>query len=178
MAGGRGAGSVLLRPEGPTLGVVIPTLNAAPTLGRCLRALQGEAGGRLEIVVSDGGSSDRTLAVAEASGVRTVQGPPGRGTQLAAGAAATRAGWLLFLHADTILQPGWRAAAGRFISSPENAHRAAYFRFALDDPQPAGRRLERLVALRRRVLGLPYGDQGCCWPARSTSASAATGRCR
>ena len=34
------------------------------------------------------------------------------------------------------------------------------FRFALDDDSRAARRLETLVALRVRLFGLPYGDQG------------------
>ncbi|MEO5375143.1 MAG: glycosyl transferase family 2, partial [Alphaproteobacteria bacterium] len=67
---------------------------------------------------------------------------------------------LLFLHADTRLAPGWAAAAAAFMAEPANAARAAAFRFALDDEAPAARRLERLVAWRCRVLGLPYGDQG------------------
>src|SRR5262249_27472459 len=37
---------------------------------------------------------------------------------------------------------------------------AGYFRFTLDDPGAAAHRLERRVAWRCRVLGLPYGDQG------------------
>src|SRR5439155_10555591 len=40
------------------------------------------------------------------------------------------------------------------------ADRAGYFDFALDDPGPAARRLERIVAWRCRALALPYGDQG------------------
>ncbi|WP_456304532.1 glycosyl transferase family 2, partial [Caldovatus sediminis] len=66
----------------------------------------------------------------------------------------------LFLHADTALAPGWTAAVAGFVADPANAGRAAYFRFALDDPGPQARRLERLVAWRCRVLALPYGDQG------------------
>jgi hypothetical protein len=38
--------------------------------------------------------------------------------------------------------------------------RAGYFRFALDDPSAAARRLERFVAWRCRTFALPYGDQG------------------
>ena len=41
-----------------------------------------------------------------------------------------------------------------------NPDKAGYFRFALDSPDPRARRLERMVAWRCRVLGLPYGDQG------------------
>jgi hypothetical protein len=47
-----------------------------------------------------------------------------------------------------------------FVGDPANPERAGYFRFALDDPGPAARRLERVVAWRCKRLGLPYGDQG------------------
>jgi len=139
------------------LSIVIPTLNAAATLPATLACL-GERSADSEIVVSDGFSSDRTLAVAQEAGVRVVESPRGRGMQLAAGAAGARGDWLLFLHADTRLAPGWAVAAERFCSA--SASRAAYFRFTLDDDTSAARRLERLVAWRCRRLGLPYGDQG------------------
>ena len=61
--------------------------------------------------------------------------------------------WLLLLHADTRLPPGWR----RVLLDPT---RAGYFRFALDSDDPRARRLERLVTWRCRALALPYGDQG------------------
>ncbi len=84
----------------------------------------------------------------------------GRGTQLAAGAAAACGDWLLFLHADCRLAPGWKAAVAAFIAEPGAVGRAGYFAFALDDRSPAARWLERIVAWRCRLLGLPYGDQG------------------
>ena len=86
-----------------------------------------------------------------------VRGPVGRGAQLANGAAAARGEWLLFLHADTRLGSGWEAALALAMRDDT---RAAYFRFRLDDAALAARRLERAVAWRCRVLGLPYGDQG------------------
>ncbi|MBY0337657.1 MAG: glycosyltransferase [Acetobacteraceae bacterium] len=91
-------------------------------------------------------------------GAVVVHGPPGRGTQLRAGAAAATGDWLLFLHGDTRLAPGWLEAARAHMAGPWD--RAAYFRFALDDALPQARRLERAVAWRCRWLGLPYGDQG------------------
>lgn len=141
------------------LSIVVPTLDAKPHLERALAAVAGE---RLvgEVIVADGGSSDGTPETARRLGMRVIEAPRGRGPQLAAGARAAAGDWLLFLHADTLLAAGWSAAAAAFISDPSNAERAAVFRFALDDSRPAARRLERVVAWRTRVFGLPYGDQG------------------
>jgi rSAM/selenodomain-associated transferase 2 len=138
------------------LSIVIPTLNAAATLPATL-ASRGELPDAQRIVV-DGGSTDATVACARALGAETVAAPRGRGGQLAAGARAARGAWLLFLHADTVLAPGWRAPVETVMAG--DADRAGYFRFVLDDADPAARRLERRVAWRCRVLGLPYGDQG------------------
>lgn len=143
-----------------SLSVVIPTLDAAGTLPATFAAL-GEARELiLEIVVADCGSTDGTAAIAAAAGARVIEAPRGRGSQLAAGAAAAKGEWLCFLHADTRPEPGWRTAVERFIGDPAHRERAAYFAYRLDDPAPAARRLERIVAWRSRVLGLPYGDQG------------------
>lgn len=139
------------------LAALIPTLNAASGLGRTLEALRGQVA---EIIVSDGGSTDATPAIAAAAGARLLAASRGRGSQIAAGTAAATAPWLLVIHADTIPGPGWAEAAAAFMADPANAERAAHFRFALDDASPAARRLERAVAWRCRTLGLPYGDQG------------------
>ncbi|MDO9710983.1 TIGR04283 family arsenosugar biosynthesis glycosyltransferase [Paracraurococcus lichenis] len=141
--------------QSPT--IVIPTLNAAAGLAATLAAC-AEAGA--EILVADAGSTDGTAAIARAAGARLVQAPHGRGMQLAAGAAEARGDWLFFLHADTRPASGWSAAARAFMAGPGNRGRAAHFAFALDDPSPEARRLERLVAWRCRALALPYGDQG------------------
>lgn len=137
------------------LSVVIPTLDAARTLPATLASLGGAAD---EIVIADGGSGDATIACAETLGARVVTCPRGRGGQIAAGVAASRGDWLLLLHADTRLGPGWKAVARRFMA--DDAGRAGYFRLALDSAHRRARRLERLVAWRCRVLALPYGDQG------------------
>jgi rSAM/selenodomain-associated transferase 2 len=141
----------------PAISAVVPTLNEAVRLPATLAALSGGVG---EVVVVDGGSVDGTASVAARAGARVVSAEPGRGGQLAAGADAATGEWLLFLHADTVLDPQWRAEAAAFTADPGNASRAAYFAFALDDLSPAARRIERAVAWRCRFLGMPYGDQG------------------
>jgi rSAM/selenodomain-associated transferase 2 len=136
------------------LSVVIPALNAEASLAATLTSA-AEAD---EVIVADGGSADATVTIAASAAARVVAAPRGRGTQLAAGAAAATGDWLLFLHADTVLPQGWRAVADGFAA--RHPDRAAYFRLRLDDAAPAARRIERAAAWRARVLGLPYGDQG------------------
>ena len=136
------------------LSVVIPTLNAARTLPGTLDAL----GPVSEIVVADAASIDSTVSVAARYGARVLQASRGRGSQIAAGIATATQDWLLVLHADTRLQPGWRTAADEHMRA--HPTQAAYFRFALDSDDLRARRLERMVAWRCRVLALPYGDQG------------------
>lgn len=139
----------------PSLAVVIPTLNAATTLPATLKSLAGA-----RVIVSDGGSVDETMSVAKGLGAEILISTQGRGAQLAAGAETASTEWLLFLHADTVLAKGWTEEVAEFCADPQNRQRAAVFRFVLADNAPAARRLERIVAWRTRVLGLPYGDQG------------------
>lgn len=144
------------------LSVVIPVLDGAALLPSCIAALdEGRRCGLVgEVLVVDGGSHDGTTEIAVRLGTQLLSAPRGRGTQLAAGGAAATGDWLLFLHADTRLAPSWSAEVARFVADPANDERAGYFRLQLDDAAPAARRLERIVALRSRWLGLPYGDQG------------------
>ncbi len=137
--------------------VVIPVLNASATVEAVVASVRPWA---QEIIVVDGGSGDGTVNVAERAGARVVSSGPGRGLQLATGAGEASRDWLLFLHGDTVLEKGWVEQVSHFIGTPDNRSRAAAFRLVLDDGARAARRLERIVAWRCRVFGLPYGDQG------------------
>ncbi len=138
------------------LGIVMPTLDEAPAIRRNLpRAL---AAADL-VVVSDGGSTDGTAALAAELGAEVVCGPPGRGGQLERGARAALAAGadlLLFLHADTVLPPGGAAALRAAVAA--GAEGGAFLvRF---DSERASMRLgTHLVNLRTRWLRLPLGDQ-------------------
>jgi rSAM/selenodomain-associated transferase 2 len=136
------------------LSVVIPTLNSEAHLGACLDAARDAD----ELVVVDGGSSDYTIEVAERRGAKLLCAATGRGHQLSAGADAADGDRLLFLHSDTMLADGWRDAVDAHIAAVPEA--AACFRFRLDSPAWQARLIERGVAARVRMLGLPYGDQG------------------
>lgn len=139
------------------LSIVIPTLNAADHLRVTLASLMEgiEAGILRELIISDGGSQDDTCQIAEAAGAIVVTGGAGRGGQLQRGAEAAGGVWMLFLHADTQLSPGWAQVVAEHLETDG----AGYFRLAF----AATGFMPRLVAtganLRSR-FGLPYGDQG------------------
>ena len=112
-----------------------------------------DAGLIAELIITDGGSTDATLVLADAWGAHSVEGSASRGGQLRRGVDVARAEWFLVLHADTCLAPGW--------TEPVVAHlgqgTAAYFKLAFDR---GGRMVAAWATLRARVFGLPYGDQG------------------
>jgi rSAM/selenodomain-associated transferase 2 len=139
--------------DSPSIAVVIPTLNEEEALGRHLPRVLGAAD---EVVVSDGGSSDGTVALAREAGALVVSGGRGRGLQLNAGAAATAAAGLVFLHADTLLP-----ASG--IQSVRNALRRGFvgggFLVHFDSKKTVYGLGSRLVNLRTRWTSAPLGDQ-------------------
>ena len=142
----------------PVLAGVVPTLDEATRLPGLLADL-GHLRIPWELVVSDGGSTDGTVDLARQGGARLVTAPPGRASQLMAGARATAAPWLLFLHADSRVPTDAVGALEDFLASA-GEDEAAYFEFALAGDGRFWRFLERGQRLRERALGLVYGDQG------------------
>lgn len=145
------------------LSIVIPTLNAESSLPATLLALmEGLSSGVIrEVVVSDGGSSDATRKIAEDAGARFVTGPASRGGQLRRGAEAAEGKWLLFLHADTVLSPGWSRIAEAHFETGQ----AGYGQLRFAGGGGAGQIVSRWANLRSRLFGLPYGDQSLLIPA-------------
>lgn len=95
------------------LSVVIPVRNEAARLPQLLADLAVAPSSLLrEVWVVDGGSGDLSPALARLGGARLLQAGGGRGGQLRHGAAVACAGsdddaWILLLHADLRLPPGW-----------------------------------------------------------------------
>ncbi|MEM6408080.1 MAG: TIGR04283 family arsenosugar biosynthesis glycosyltransferase [Pseudomonadota bacterium] len=141
------------------LSIIIPSLNAASSLPATLDTLlPGVAVGFIrEVVVSDGGSTDATRQIADDAGCEIITGTPGRGAQLARGAAAARGEWVLFLHADTHLPEAWVGAVVQHMSSSQDA---AVFELSFRARGMMPAMVAGWANLRTRVFGLPYGDQG------------------
>jgi len=98
--------------------VVIPMLNEAAALPRMLRCLRVLHPAPAEIIVVDGGSTDDSVAIAAAAGLRVITAPRGRGAQINAGAAAASAPLICVLHADTILPDDAIAVIAATMADP------------------------------------------------------------
>jgi rSAM/selenodomain-associated transferase 2 len=144
------------------ISVVIPTLNAEARLPSCLESLVAAnmSGLVREVVIADGGSTDDTLKIADAAGAAIVEGSPGRGAQLKRGAEAAKKGrWLLFLHADTVLDATWAQEAEPIVQSAESEG-AYVFTLQFDARGFAPRLVAAGAMIRTRLFASPYGDQG------------------
>lgn len=100
-----------------TLSVIVICLNEERHLARCLSALTRLDHGSLEveIVVVDGGSTDRSRAIARSWGTRVIDSPPGIPVQRNAGARAARGDVLAYVDADVEVCDGWFAAIERYF---------------------------------------------------------------
>ncbi len=137
-----------------TISVVIPTLDEA---SRILRAVESVVAPEVEVIVVDGGSRDETCRLARGAGARVLESKRGRARQLRLGGQESSGNIVLFLHADTELEPGWQEGVRKALSDPQCAGGAFAFRFA-----ERGRRerwIEWGVAIRLAIFRLPYGDQ-------------------
>jgi rSAM/selenodomain-associated transferase 2 len=134
--------------------VIIPTLNEARALGSTLDALAALPG-PLELIVVDGGSFDRTTAIARARRVRVLLANRGRGQQLHVGACAARGDVLWFVHADTHPPPAATAAIRQALDNA--AVVGGNFAVSFDGTGRPARFMTWLYP-RLRKLGLCYGD--------------------
>lgn len=142
------------------ISVIIPTLDNARHLPRALAPLvDGMADGLVrEVIVSDGGSRDETLEIADAAGCTMISGEPGRAKQLLNGIARAKGKWLMMLHPQTALARGWTDEVTLFLQFSEARKRAATFKLAFDDKSARGTLF--WARLRANVMKLPRGDQG------------------
>jgi glycosyltransferase involved in cell wall biosynthesis len=86
-----------------SVAIVIPTYNEALSLPDLLGDLADQRGIGLQVIVSDGGSTDLTCEVASGRSTVIQNHRPCRAEQLNLGAGHAKEEWILFLHADSRL---------------------------------------------------------------------------
>ena len=136
--------------------IIVPTLNEEAHIVETVRSLQ-RLPGQKEIIVVDGDSSDRTVRLALAQGVRVVRAPRGRGLQMHVGALESRGDVLWFVHADTT--PPSPALEHIRKSLEMKSTVGGNFSLLFDGPSRAARQLTAIYPLLR-IFGLCYGDSG------------------
>ncbi|WP_261401547.1 glycosyltransferase [Chenggangzhangella methanolivorans] len=145
---------------------MIPTRNDEARLVPTLAALvPGAADGLVrDVVVTDAGSTDATVEIADLAGCDVMQGRPDRGSRLDAAARAAKGPWLLFLEPGVVLDESWRHEARQFADAlertGETGRRAATFSFGQDGFGRQARMAEVSAALSRLLTGLPRPEQG------------------
>ncbi len=154
-----------LRETFEMISIIVPTLNESGNIRRCIECIKAE-GDDSEIIVCDGGSSDKTVEIAkEYDGTTVIETSKGRGVQMNKGAEAATGDVLLFLHADTTLETGWRKSVIEALHKPQVS--AGAFTLKIDNGAVRYRLIEFWVKLRCALFNLPYGDQ-CIFVRRST----------
>lgn len=138
-----------------TIAAIVPVLNDTGPLTHCLADL-AVAQEAIEIHVVDGEDDPEARALCASRGAHYHRSPPGRAHQLNLGAAATKADWLWFLHADTRISSASINAILEHAAQEQPSW--GCFRHKIDHGSVALRVIERSANLRAR-LGLPYGDQ-------------------
>ena len=109
-----------------------------------------------ELLVADGGSSDRTIEIS-ARYAHVVQAERGRALQMNAAARLASGDVLLFLHADTRLPANSLAVVRKAMADPVVA--GGNFDIRYDGKDWAARAFTSINRWRRRC-GVFYGDSG------------------
>ncbi|WP_245749965.1 TIGR04283 family arsenosugar biosynthesis glycosyltransferase [Marinobacter zhejiangensis] len=136
--------------------VVMPVWREEASIEVALTALQALREQGHEVIVVDGGSDDRTVALATPLCDRLVVSAPGRALQMNAGAGCAQGEVLLFLHADTRLPPSVIPHLEKIRSG-----RRVWGRFdvRLSGQRSMFRVISGFMNLRSRLTGIATGDQ-------------------
>jgi rSAM/selenodomain-associated transferase 2 len=138
------------------ISVIIPALNEEDNIGETISGLKLEKND--ELIVVDGGSDDRTAAIAREFTEKVFVTEKGRGHQLRYGAGKASGEILLFLHADCILSNNAFSLIREVVSNEKNSIGA--FDLGIDHPSFCFRVIEFGANLRSWATRIPYGDQG------------------
>lgn len=133
----------------------MPVLNESAQLLVKLQALQPlrEVG---ELIVVDAGSDDDSANIAAAWVDQLLQSPPGRATQMNAGAQQAQADVLLFLHADTLLPEN---ALQQILHAVANGFDWGRFDVRFDQTKFVFKIIALMMNWRSRLTGIATGDQ-------------------
>lgn len=134
--------------------IIIPSLNESTGIGQTLdNVFTTTDSTEIEVLVSDGGSTDGTLDIARQHPVTVLCGASGRAAQMNRAAQQARGDWLIFLHADTTLPDNWMP------SITQSGSQWGRFNVRLSGSQWLLRVVETSMNLRSCLTSVATGDQ-------------------
>ena len=136
--------------------IIVPTLNEELVLGNTLTQIQQRS--PHELIVSDGGSNDYTCRIADRFSHRVITGSAGRALQMNAGANEATGDLLLFLHADSRIEPESYRKMLECMENPKWIGGA--FTLCIESGKWSLKLIALLANIRSKYFGLAYGDQG------------------
>lgn len=127
--------------DAPFFSVVMPVYNREAYLEEAMRSVLSQGFGDFELIVSDDGSTDRSLQIAESfkdPRVRVLRGHHGGGASARnRGLAAARGEFIVWIDSDDIQEPGALATLRKAIHDTPDADVFYGDLIAFDDGNPA-----------------------------------------
>ena len=139
----------------PIISIIIPTFNEEKIIENTLKKLPFSQ--YIEIIIADGGSTDKTITIAKSLGVKVINCGKGRANQMNMGAEKAKGEILLFLHCDTYLPFYFEKDIVFCLSSSKVSGGA--FQLGISGHNFGLRIIELLANFRSKKLTSPYGDQ-------------------
>jgi len=140
---------------GRSVSIIIPAYNEASQLELSLKKLFDEMpdNSEIEVILSDGGSTDNTLDIANNYPCRILSSDIGRAKQMNSASRHANGDFLLFLHADSSLPDNW-------LNQVQGSLKWGFFPVKLSGQHWLLRVIERTINLRSRISRVATGDQG------------------
>ena len=136
--------------------IIVPTLNEELVLEKTLTQFQQLS--PHELIVSDGGSDDDTRNIAGRFSHRVITGSAGRALQMNVGADEATGDILLFLHADSRIEPESYRKMLQCMQNPKWIGGA--FTLCIESGKWSLKLIALLANIRSKYFGVAYGDQG------------------
>lgn len=138
------------------ISIIIPVLNEEKSVKALLQQLQIYRKQGHEIIVVDGGSSDKTVSVSKSLADKVISSEAGRALQMNDGVQAATKDILWFLHADTLISDN----AVKYIQQSLNRSDWGRFNIKLSGSHFLFRVIETMINIRSCLSGVATGDQG------------------
>ncbi len=154
----------------PLITIIIPTLNEEKTISNCIKAIkQNNSKIPFEIIISDGGSEDKTIALGKQHGARVITSQKGRGYQIEAGYLQAKGNLICVLHSDVMI---YKDTLGRmkktFLQNP-NILMLSFSMQYREEKQM--KRISKLNNLRVFLTQISFGDQIQCFKKEALEAT-------